>query len=107
MRPRNRTTRLPRTARMTGAAAEERATGATANAATRPYRRIRSSEVQMVSTVVRADGPVRGEAAMQNSTAAIAQHVPHDRATVRLKRAVLGAPARARTDTTDCVFLFV
>ena len=84
-------TRLPRTARMTGASAGARATGATAKAATRPYRRIRSSEVQMVSTVTRSDGPVSGEAAMPNSTAAIAQQVPHDRATVRAKRAARGA----------------
>jgi len=55
----------------------------------------------MLSTVTRSDGPVSGEAAMQNSTAAIAQHVPHDRAMVRAKRAAPGAPARARTDTTD------
>jgi hypothetical protein len=53
-----------------------------------------------VSTVTRSDGPVSGEAAMQNSTAAIAQQVPHECATVRAKRAAPGDPARARTDTT-------
>ncbi|TQL98495.1 hypothetical protein FB559_4121 [Actinoallomurus bryophytorum] len=54
----------------------------------------------MVSIVVRSVGPERGEAAMQYATAAISQHVPHDRATVRPNRAARADPVRARTDTT-------
>jgi hypothetical protein len=37
---------------------------------------------------------------MQYVTAAISQHVPHDRATVRPNRAARADPVRARTDTT-------
>ncbi|MCW2864693.1 MAG: hypothetical protein JWP48_6401 [Actinoallomurus sp.] len=53
-----------------------------------------------MSTVARSAGPESGEAAMQYVTAAISQHVPHDRATVRPNRAARADPVRARTDTT-------
>jgi hypothetical protein len=49
---------------------------------------------------VRSAGPVSGDAAMPYSTAAMSQHVPHDRATVRANRAARADPVWARTDTT-------
>ncbi len=92
-------TRFPSIDRVAVSPAEARATGATKKAATRPYSRILNCEVQGVSGVARSDGPVRGEAAMQYSTPAIDQQVPHDRATVRQNRSA-AASERALTDTT-------
>jgi hypothetical protein len=43
---------------------------------------------------------VIGDAAMQYSTAAMAQQVPRDRAMVRANRAAAAEPVRARTETT-------
>jgi hypothetical protein len=49
--------------------------------------------------MTRLEGPVSGEAAMPYRTAAIAQHVPQDSATVRQNRS--GTAERcAHTDTT-------
>ncbi|GAA3946582.1 hypothetical protein GCM10023085_30960 [Actinomadura viridis] len=89
---------MPRTASSPGAPAGARATGATNAAAHRPYRSRSRTDVQNTSGVTRSSGPVAGVEAITYSSAAPAQQVRQEAATVAQPRAT-GPPGSSRAQT--------